>query len=243
MHLIFDRGDHDSPSGHALIYFRCDDGAVLATYVSVPPIQFDLKNYVPGFLVGAMQGMDLGESMVAAPMPPIAEEVPSTDYLAALAERRRDDLVFAGATTQADPMRVASDTAEAAREYGDLYQASSGPRETAEPVAPVDDDTAAFEQMDEEERLKELTRLTGRLRDALSEGSDGESVERPMQRLASLMPAKYRAGELIAAAAMPGERGQKLAGLHLERCYKLYSEDYLALERLDREIAELGSNT
>jgi hypothetical protein len=64
MNLIFERGDRDVPSGHALIYFRAEDGAILATYVSVPPIPFNLGKFVPAFLAGAMEGLDLGSNMV-----------------------------------------------------------------------------------------------------------------------------------------------------------------------------------
>ena len=80
-------------------------------------------------MTGAMQGMDLGNAMVAAPMPPIPEQVPSSEYLQALAERRRDDLIFAGAVNRSNPMQVAAETSEAAREYADLYVGSQLPEE------------------------------------------------------------------------------------------------------------------
>lgn len=242
MHLIFERGDHDAPVGHALIYFTADDGAVLATYVSVPPIQFDLTQYVPEFLKGAMQGMDLGfgDGVVATPIPPIPEEVPSVEYLQTLAAHRHDDLVYAGGVLRADPMRMAADTAEAARSYGELYTAPPVP-ETAVSAAegPVDA-SAPFPGMSEGEILNELTVLIGRLRDALREGRPDPEVEQRMRRLAQMLPSKYRATELVDAAMEPGERGQQLAGLRLERCYKLFNEDYLDLPRIDREIEAIG---
>src|SRR5436309_3419256 len=112
MQLIFERGQGDAPAGHALIYFKGEDGSILATYVTVPPIKFDLTQFVPGFLKDAMAGMDLGQSVVGTPIPPIPEEMPSLDYLQALAVRRNDDLVSAGGTYRSDPMRLASDTAD-----------------------------------------------------------------------------------------------------------------------------------
>ena len=95
MQLIFERGDRDLPVGHALIYFRDEHDSVVATYVSVPPIKFDLTSYLPGFMTGAMQGMDLGNAMVAAPMPPIPEQVPSVGVSAGSggAAARRPDLM------------------------------------------------------------------------------------------------------------------------------------------------------
>lgn len=237
MDLVFERGDRGGPVGHALIYFQADSGAVLATYVSVPPIQFDLTNYVPGFLAGALQGMDLGDAMVAAPMPPIPEQVDSVDYLRALAARRQDDLVFAGRVGLSDPMRLAAEAAEAARAYGELYGANS--TVVAEPVSTTVTETvevSPFADLSEGDRLKELTMLTGRLQDSLNNGTPDSDIERQMQQLAGLLPAKYRVGELIDAARQGGDRGRKLAGLYLERCYKLFNEDYLDLERIDREI-------
>jgi hypothetical protein len=247
MHLIFEQGDYDQPTGHALVSFRAEDGAILATYVSVPPISFDLSKFVPGFLAGAMQGMDLdlASSMVAAPMPPIPEEVASVEYLRALAARRRDDLVFAGATMRGDPMRLAAETAEAAREYGDLYGRSPRPEPETSPVAfaefteTADGDVDRFRAMTEQEQLNELTALTGRLRDSLRGGAPDPDVERQMRLLVDVLPAKYRARSLMDSALIPGDRGQRLAELYLERSYKLFREDYLDLERIDREIEAL----
>jgi hypothetical protein len=242
MQLIFERGDRDLPVGHALIYFRDENDAIVATYVSVPPIKFDLTSYLPGFMTGAMQGLDLGNAMVAAPMPPIPEQVPGEDYLQALAERRRDDLIFAGAVNRSNPMQVAADTSEAAREYADLYTASHLPEETVEstPATLEDPDVLRYSGMSEGDKLNELSMLTGRLRDSIRRGEADPEIERQMQALAQTMPHKYRVGEVLAAAVIPGERGQRLAQLHLERCYKLYNEDYLDLERIDREIDAVG---
>jgi hypothetical protein len=239
MNLIFERGQREAPVGHALVYFRADDGAILATYVSVPPIHFDLTKFVPGFLAGAMQGMDLSDAVVATPMPPVPEEVPSVEYLQTLAVRRHDDLVYAGGTMRSDPMRMAADAAEACRVYGDLYQEALPTEPAASPAEVIDFESARFGQMSEQEQLNELTALTGRLRDSLRSGEPDRDVERQMQRLADHLPAKYRVLDLIAAASIPGQRGQRLAELYLERSFKLFNEDYLDLERIDREINAL----
>jgi hypothetical protein len=178
-------------------------------------------------------------------MPPIPEEVASVQYLSALAERRRDDLVFAGATMRADPMRLAAETAEAAREYGELYGRSSRPEPESIPgtfseiAETPDGDVVRIREMTEQEQLNELTALTGRLRDSLRAGSPDPEVERQMRLLVDALPAKYRARSLLEAALIPGERGQRLAELYLERSYKLFREDYLDLERIDREIEAL----
>jgi hypothetical protein len=242
MQLIFERGDRDLPVGHALIYFRDEQDVVVATYVSVPPIKFDLTSYLPGFMTGAMQGMDLGNAMVAAPMPPIPEQVPSAEYLQALAERRRDDLIFAGAVNRSNPMQVAAETSEAAREYADLYVGSQLPEEeVAAPESSHEEaDVMRYGGLSEQEKLNELSMMTGRLRDSIQRGSADPEIEQQMRALAQTLPQKYRVSEVLAAASVPGERGQRLAQLHLERCYKLYNEDYLDLERIDREIDAVG---
>jgi hypothetical protein len=242
MNLIFERGDREAPVGHALMYFTGNDGSILATYVSVPPIKFDISKFVPGFMAGVVQGMDLMDTMVATPMPPVPEVVPSVDYLQSLAARRSDDLVYAGGTMGGDPMRLAAESAEAARQYGELYNASAGiPQPSAEQPAQVDGDQLRYADMSEGDKLNELTILTGRLRDSLRTGTADPDIMRQMQAVASTLPAKYRAADLVAAAHTPGERGQRLADLYLQRSYKLFHEEYLDLERIDREIDAISA--
>lgn len=244
MELIFDLGDRAEPVGHALIYFRADDDSILATYVTVPPIAFNLSKYMPGFLAGAMQGMDLGgigDMMMATPMPPIPEPVNDIDYLLALGMHRKDDVVYGGGVVRGDPMRLAAETAEAARAYGEMYTRSSHPEEREPKTEPaiVVPDVSGYADLTERERLNELTMLTGRLRDQAVSGADDSGLDRQLTALASFLPSKYRADRLIIAARRPGEQGQRLAELYLERSYKLFNEDYLDLERLDREIEAL----
>jgi hypothetical protein len=239
MQLIFERGDREAPVGHALVYFRGQDGSILATYVSVPPIEFDITKYVPGFLAGAMEGMDLGGLKGVTAIPPVPEEVSDVEWLHRLAEQRQDDLVFAGGTMH-EPMRLASEAAEAARLYAELYEQVSVPAAAGIQASTVDVDSAHFAEMSEQEKLNELTVLTGRLRDSVSAGDPDPDLERQLQALAGQMPAKYRVESLIEAAHVPGERGQKLADLYLQRSYKLFHEDYLDLERIDREIEAIS---
>jgi hypothetical protein len=244
MSLQFERGDRDAPVGHALIYFRADSGPILAAYASIPPIPFDPTKYLPGIFAGMMQGMDLGEAALVMPTPPVPEEVESIEYLHALAEQRHDDLLYGGTVSLSNPMQLAEVLQVVAREYAEAYRAAMPAivRETSS-AAPtsgtVPPDDAPFATMSEQERLKELTMLTGRLQDSLPTGADPE-VEKQMHELAALLPSKYRARELLEAAHVSGERGRKLAGLYLERAYKLYNEEYLDLERLDREIDALS---
>ena len=100
--------------------------------------------------------------------------------------------------------------------------------------------SARYAGLSEQEKLNELSMLTGRLRDSIQRGGADPEIEQQMRLLAQTLPAKYRVNEVLSAASVPGERGQRLAQLHLERCYKLYNEDYLDLERIDREIDAVG---
>jgi hypothetical protein len=197
-----------------------------------------MPKYLPPIFQGAMQNMglgaDMGDSMVAAPMPPIPEQVASYDYLRSLAEHRRDDLVNAGSAGMAEPARLIAEAADAARQYAELYAAAAGTLR-APPPAAQPSEPSRFAELSEQERLMELSQLVGRLRDSLGGPADLD-IERQLQELADTLPPKYRARDLIAAARIPGERGQRLAELYIERCFKLYNEEYLDLERIDREI-------
>jgi hypothetical protein len=177
-----------------------------------------------------------GDAVIAAPIPPIPEQVESVEYLQALAARRQDDLVYAGATS---PMHMIQDAQDAAGAYGELY-GSSGLPQAGAPAEAFQVQTNPFVDMTERDQLDHLTNLTGRLRDSLQAGSPDPEIERQMRQLADVLPTKYRAQALVEAALTPGERGQKLAALLLERSYKLYNEEYLDLERLDREIEAGG---
>lgn len=235
MQLIFERGDREAPSGHALVYFSSDGGAILATYVSVPPIPFNFQEFMPPMFANMFQGVDLGNAMVATPIPPIPQEVASHEWLADLAARRHDDLVYAGGIMRSDPGQLMAQAAEAAQEYGEMYSAIA-PVAVEAPAEAVSEDASRFSSMDERDLLNELTVLTGRLRDSLGSGASDPTVEREMRAVAMRLPAKYRAMDLAEAARIPGERGQRLAELYLERSYKLHNEEYLDLERIDREI-------
>ncbi len=66
MDLNFERGDADSPRGHAVVYYRdpADPGKVAATYVIVLPVSVDFSKYMPPFLAG--QVPNLGDKAITA---------------------------------------------------------------------------------------------------------------------------------------------------------------------------------
>jgi hypothetical protein len=235
MSLHFERGNPRAPVGHALLYWRGNDGTVVASYVSVPPIKFDVGKFMPPFLAQMTQDIDLSSALMAPPMPPIPEQVPGHDYLTALAAHRSDDLIFVGPIYDENPMKLTADLQEAASQYAEMYESATQHLPAALPVQSADD-TSQFADLSEQEQLAELTRLTGRYLDSMASGTPDTDVEEQMRQLAALLPPKYRLEEMMEAVHEPGQRGRRLAELYIERSYKLFNEDYLELERIDREI-------
>jgi hypothetical protein len=234
MNLRFEIGSESDPSGHALVYFTSNSGSeVYGTYVLVLPISLNLEKYVPPMFAQMMPSGEMG-SDTAAPMPPVAEEVPGIDWLRNLAAARRDDLVDAGPLYSTDPANLLAMTQQAAADYGSLYHAKCQTVETVEDSHQGEQ----YGELTEAERLAEMTKVVGRMRDH-SGTPEGEEAEGDLVRLATGMPSKYRASEIVAPAKIPGERGQQLATLHLQRMYKLLNEEYLDVADIERQIKEL----
>lgn len=246
MELRFERGSQDRPRGHALLYLRHqgDPGTVLATYVVVLPIPVDISKYIPPMLASSMGAQDVGD-VSAVPWPPIPEQVASYEHLLRLADQRDDDLIFAGT---ADPARVDSllhVTAQAAQAYLELYTRRSAiPAEAPSAEAPsdLDVDAVLYSLMSEHDRLTELVKLTGKLRDAVDTGDRQRTEETvaDIRKLARHFSEKYRLDQFLAAAQMPGDRGRRLAELYVERCYHLRNEDYAGLAEVDERIRALS---
>jgi hypothetical protein len=234
MDLRFEIGSAEEPLGHALIYFTASgvEPVVLATYVFVPPIPFNVEKYIPPAFASFMPSTEV-QVETAAPIPPVAEEVESVEWLRMQARARRDDLVYAGVLYSRDLPNVAAMTQEATAEYARLYRQRLESQQLLAPTFEVD-----YTSMSEEERLAEMTHLVGRLRDILGT-PEADAVRSELERLASALPPKYRAWEVVEAATVPGEIGQQLASLHLARCYKLLNEQYLEVADIERQIEEL----
>jgi hypothetical protein len=242
MDLIYQRGDPERPSGHALIYFttgspeRC-----LATYLVIPPVAFNLTKYLPPMFAGMAAGGS--EMSRPVPLPPVPEEVPGRAYLERLAEVRGDDLIFAGHVLDDDVQRLMLETTYAAEAYAERYKAVTAALVEVEAESRGEFDTAAmvYSIMDEGQRLGELTKLTGALREATERRDLRGATEAlgEMRSLVETLSPKYRGNHLMAAAQESGERGRRLCELLLQRAYALFREEYLEVGRLDREIEAL----
>ncbi len=241
MNLTFERGDPERPAGHAVLYFTTGTPErVLATYLVVPPIALNLARYMPAMFASMMGAMDATRPV---PLPPVPEEVPSRGYLGQLAEARGDDLVYAGSVLDDEPQRLALEVGYAAEDYGGRYESYAGA--VIVPDAPLlpalDAASAVYSVMSEGQRLAELTKLTGTLRDQTERGDTHGATESSaeMRALIETLPAKYRGPRLLAAAQETGDHGRRLCQLLLERAYALQREEYLDVGRLDKEIETL----
>ena len=97
--------------------------------------------------------------------------------------------------------------------------------------------------MSDGDRLSELTRLVGRLRDA-SENPDetlSKESEAEINLLARHMPDNHQIRRLIEVTKLSGSRGATLADLYLQRCFHLVPEEYVKLGQVEQEIKVLES--
>lgn len=247
MQLDFRLGSAEQPRGHALAFFEAPGGRVLATYLVIAPITIDLAKYMPPMLAGQMPTRAAQEA-AAMPLPPIPEEVPGgVAELERLAQLRGDDLIGCGSIDAGQIDRLLMAAAEAGQRYVQLYRgwldrAPAVPIEpvTEEPVLDVDE--VMLSLMGDHDRVAELAKLVGKLRYSIEVQdkhlTDDTAAE--MERLGKYMGEKYRVRDLIAAARRPDPNGARLAQLHVERCYKLAAEEYMALGPIEAEIKRLA---
>lgn len=254
MQLRFELGDPQAPRGHAILYARGagPSGPVLATYCVVLPISFSIAKFLPPMMAAQMplEGLREAATMSVVPIPPMLEEAESLQALRQLAERRGDDLCDIGMVVIANDGQSMTYAAEGAAAYGQLYGTymqswptlvESGTGGSGTPLDDLSVEDVLAEVLSDRDRLGELTRGVGTLRYAM-EGKDRQlldQTERRMRRLASGLPEKYRADQLIDAALQPDDHGASLAQLYLQRAYKLVDEDYTAIPPIEREIREL----
>ena len=242
MAFTFERGSEDNPRGHALIYFQSshDAGELLATYLVVLPIQVDVSKYVPPFLMNQLGEVGAKE-LSAFAFPPAPELVSGMDYIESLAKAREDDIIFGGTVSTMDVTSLLGTVNEAVGWYADLC---SDP--TEQPGALKDDtdddglsvNDVLYGLMSDQDKLSELTRLVGRLRDAVGSGDLALASETrsEIMALGRHLPASHQVTRLAEAAGSGGENAAKLASLYLQRCFHLMSEEYVQLGQVEEDI-------
>ncbi|MBI2316656.1 MAG: hypothetical protein HYU75_06490 [Betaproteobacteria bacterium] len=248
--LIYERGDPAQPVGHAFLYFGArGDEQVLATYVVVPPIAIDLAKYMPPMFAAQLGAGVLAPQAPFLPIPPVPEPIGISQILG-LAELRSDDILVGGPHAGAENApALLNQVVEIADTYAQAYRDSI----TREPVAPRQAETVTSEEespqvralmyatVSEHERLETFARQLGSLRYGL-EVRDAPLVEATlaeMRAIASSLPGKYRALELIRVAPLSDAASVRLTELYLERAFKLSSEEYEELAKIDAEIESL----
>lgn len=242
----YELGDAAAPRGHALLCFRPERGesGVWVTYLVVPPVTMDFAKYLPPMLASLAPMASMGGSS-AVPMPPVPERLDNLAAARRLALARGDDLLDAGTIDVTAVDRLMLATAEAAQRYYDAY--SSHLRTipeapvTVEVLPQVDEASSQYRTLSEGEQLGELSKLVGKLRYAVS-GHDRQLADEAAGQitdLGRLLPSKYRVTDLLAAAQGDGPTADRLASLCLDRCYKLFREEYEALPTLEEEIRQL----
>lgn len=256
MGISFLRGNPQAPRGHAILIARSSSNPriVYSTYCIVPPIPMSIAKWLPPLLAAQLPTEELrGAANIAGmPIPPMLEEGLGLDQLEGLAERRDDDLCDIGsvASVEVERLRMA---AESSQEYAQLYADYTArtspltparnplPVEEATPLDEVDAEELLLQSMSDRQKIAELGKLIGMARYAL-DGHDADQLketQRRMERIARLLPDKYRGSEVVAAATNANERGARLAELYLSRAYKLLDEEYAAIPGIERAIREL----
>lgn len=246
MDLFFERGSKDAPKGHALVYFRqrYNQDQIMATYIITLPVKVDVAKYIPPMFAAQLQGMNAQELSGFA-FPPFPEKVDSLAEIQRLAEARDDDLIDGGTGDADNPLDMVQVVNDLQQEYTRLWQqsqeASRPPALSAEPSV----NELLYELMGETAKLSELSKLVGKLRFAL-EGSDPrltKETEEEILALAKYLPENYRVSRILEVGGMASEKGSALAQLYLERCYKLYEEDYRRIQEVEEEIRRIEEET
>ncbi len=244
MELDFRLGDRERPKGHALAFFEASDGRIFGTYLVVAPITIDLAKYMPPMFAGQVPPRAVQEA-TAMPLPPLPEEIHGgVAALERLAKLRDDDLVGCGALDPGQVDRLLMAAAEAGQRYAALYK-SWLDRAPEEPLpAPVEEPAldvgeVMLSLMGDHDRVAEIAKLVGKLRYAVETGDDrlADETTAEMARVGKYLGEKYRIAQLVEAARRPD--GARLAQLHVERCYKLAAEEYMALGAIEAEIKRL----
>ena len=248
MDLTFDRGDSQTPKGHALVYFpvTSEPDNVYATYVVVLPIDIDFAKYVPPFLASHLGTMPL-KDISAFSLPPVPEQMDSYERLHHLAEMRDDDLIQASTVSSFDlpeMMQLVNDVVQHyAQLWSDFIKASpSTLPEKAEASLQVNEVMYTF--MSGKDKVEELAKLISKLHFAI-EGNDQQMIsdaEEEVRLISRYLPQEYQIADLLQAATDSSKSSSQLAHLYLQRCYKLSDGDSDGARDLEHQIESLKTS-
>ena len=249
MDFIFERGSEQSPRGHALIYFHNSQNTseLLATYMIVFPIQTDVSKYVPPFLLNQIGEMGARE-LSAFAFPPAPEPMPDFEEIEKLAEARQDDIIYGGSINSSDVITMIGMVNEVISWYSDLWERYAQPERVIDESSDSADDEIGlsvndvlYGLMSDQDKLNELTRLVGRLRDAVNSGdmSLASETRGEIIALGQHLPDNHQVSRLANAAGSEDENAARLTSLYLQRCFHLTSEEYVMLGQVEDEIRSI----
>ena len=249
MDFTFEKGSEQSPRGHALIYFHNSQDAseLLATYMIVFPILTDVSKYVPPFLLNQIGEMGANE-LSAFAFPPAPEPMADFEAIEKLAEIRQDDIIYGGSINATDVITMIGTVNEAISWYSDLWERYAQPERAIEVVDGDDEaevglsvNDVLYGLMSDQDKLNELTRLVGRLRDAVNSGDMSLAAETRGEIIAlgRHLPDNHQVSRLANAAGSEGENAARLTSLYLQRCFHLTSEEYVMLGQVEDEIRSI----
>ena len=105
-----------------------------------------------------------------------------------------------------------------------------------------------YEFMSGSDKLTILSKLVGQLRFASEEweGFYDKSMIRELETeilsLSTYLPDNYKIQELTQSAKLWSESGAILTQLYLERCYRLYEENYIDIQKIEDKIRWIESH-
>ncbi len=250
MDFTFEKGSEQSPRGHALVYFHNSQDAseLLATYMIVFPIRTDVSKYVPPFLLNQIGEVGANE-LSAFAFPPAPEPMDNFEEIEKLAKAREDDIIYGGSVNANDVVSMIGIVNEAISWYSELWEQYAQPASViAEAESEGADDEIGlsvndvlYGLMSDQDKLNELTRLVGRLRDAVESGdvSLASETRGEIIALGRHLPDNHQVSRLANAAGSEGENAARLTSLYLQRCFHLTSEEYVMLGQVEDEIRSI----
>ena len=249
MDFTFEKGSEQSPRGHALVYFHNSQDAseLLATYMIVFPIRTDVSKYVPPFLLNQIGEVGANE-LSAFAFPPAPEPMDDFEDIEKLAKAREDDIIYGGSVNANDVVSMIGIVNEAISWYSELWEQYAQPASVIVEADDGDDEQIGlsvndvlYGLMSDQDKLNELTRLVGRLRDAVNSGDVSLAAETRGEIIAlgRHLPDNHQVSRLANAAGSEDENAARLTSLYLQRCFHLTSEEYVMLGQVEDEIRSI----
>ncbi len=250
MDITFDRGNEDTPKGHAFVYFRnsADPDEVWASYIVMLPITVDVSKYAPPFLMSLIPDGSM-QDMSSFAFPPAPEQMESFEQIQKLAEMRDDDVLFAGNVNTSDLPSMMLAAGDAVDKYTEMYKAvaeQAGLTGAASGDAALDEGSVGINEvmyglMSDSDKLSELTTLVGKLRFAVDSNEVAliNEAEADIAMLSRHLGFDHKIDRIVEGIKQGSEDARRLTMLYVQRCYCIVQEDYIMLGNVEQQIAAI----